>query len=331
MKLINGDCLEVLSSLPENSVDLIVTDPPYYRVKTDDWDNQWKTENDFLGWCEQVLLAFRRVLKPNGSLYWFAGPYMAAKLELLIDQHYNVLNHIVWVKKSGRHNGCNKERLRQFFPQTERIIFAEPLIAKQANNSATASMAKSLYQPLVDYFNNARKLAGFSIKECVEICGSSTASHYFSRSQFHFPSEPHFQKLMSAFGMEGNYCQVRGEFEAMRQRYQKLKQQYADLRRPFNVTKEVPFTDVWHFDPVQYYQGKHPCEKPLSLLEHIIESSSLPGQVVLDAFMGSGSTGDASLALGRDFIGIERDPTIYRSACQRIHSQHPQGEVSKEL
>lgn len=318
MNLIKGDCLSELKKLPTNCIDLIVTDPPYYRVKSDDWDNQWNSEAEFLAWCEQVLVEFRRVLKPNGSLYWFAGPYMAAKLELLIGQHYKVLNHIVWVKKSGRHNGCNKERLRQYFPQTERIIFAEPMSADQAAQQAHHQVAKSLYQPLVDYFNNARKLVGFSIKECVDVCGSSTASHYFSRSQFHFPSEQHFQKLMAAFGMEANYTNTRGEYEAMRQRYGSLKQQYQDLRRPFSVTKEVPFTDVWHFDPVKHYPGKHPCEKPLALLEHIIATSSRPGQVVLDAFMGSGSTGDAATALEREFIGIERDPDIYQSAVNRL-------------
>lgn len=45
-----------------------------------------------------------------------------------------------------------------------------------------------------------------------------------------------------------------------------------------------------HFKPVQWYQGKHPCEKPLDLIRHIIEASSRPGDVVLDTFVGSGST-----------------------------------------
>jgi len=79
MQLFQGGCLSVLPTLPEKSVDLIVTDPPYFRVKSNDWDNQWENESEFLTWCELVLFEMTRVLKPNGSLYWFAGPYMAAK------------------------------------------------------------------------------------------------------------------------------------------------------------------------------------------------------------------------------------------------------------
>lgn len=71
------------------------------------------------------------------------------------------------------------------------------------------------------------------------------------------------------------------------------------------MTADVPYTDVWDFPTVQAYPGKHPCEKPQALLRHIIEASSKPGAVVLDAFMGSGATGVACKALGRQFIGIE--------------------------
>lgn len=44
-ELINADCLEFIRSLPENSVDLIVTDPPYFKVKPEGWDNQWKGDD----------------------------------------------------------------------------------------------------------------------------------------------------------------------------------------------------------------------------------------------------------------------------------------------
>jgi len=56
---------------------------------------------------------------------------------------------------------------------------------------------------------------------------------------------------------------------------------------------------------VQSYPGKHPCEKPAALLEHIISASSRPGAVVLDACMGSGATGKAAVKLGRGFVGID--------------------------
>lgn len=66
-------------------------------------------------------------------------------------------------------------------------------------------------------------------------------------------------------------------------------------------------------------QGKrHPTEKPVELLRHYILNSSLLGDVVLDPFMGVGSTGVAALGAGRRFIGFEIDPTYYALAEQRI-------------
>jgi site-specific DNA-methyltransferase (adenine-specific) len=65
----------------------------------------------------------------------------------------------------------------------------------------------------------------------------------------------------------------------------------------------------------------HPNEKPLGLMRHFIELHSLPGQLVVDPFMGSGSTGVAAVALGRRFIGIELDPTHFDTACRRVAAQ----------
>ncbi len=73
----------------------------------------------------------------------------------------------------------------------------------------------------------------------------------------------------------------------------------------FSVTKDMPYTDVWNFPPVLYYPGKHPCEKPAALLEHIINASSRSGHTVADFFMGSGSTVKAAIQLGRKAIGVE--------------------------
>ena len=312
--------------MPENSVDLIVTDPPYFRVKTNDWDNQWDSEGEFLSWCDEVLSAFNRVLKPNGSLYWFAGPYMAAKLELLINKRYSVLNHIVWVKESGRHKGCRKESLRKYFPQTERIIFAEPLLAMNEYQRNVDEISGHIYQPIIDYLNNARKLSGISIKQCVELCGSSTVSHYFSRSQFHFPSQKHFVLLMKAFGMSASYDDLKGQHESLRCKYSDLRKEFDKLKRPFSVTKDVPFTDVWDFPPVQPYKGKHPCEKPLDLIKHMITASSLPGQVVFDGFVGSGAVGVACVETGRDFIGVEADVVNYKNAQSTINQSQKEFE-----
>ena len=62
------DALSVLKQLPDNSIDLIATDPPYFRVKKDAWDNQWQSVEEYLAWLDSILLECWRVLKPSGSL-----------------------------------------------------------------------------------------------------------------------------------------------------------------------------------------------------------------------------------------------------------------------
>lgn len=125
VELINADSLHYIASLPDNSIDLIVTDPPYFRVKPEEWDNQWKGDEDYLRWLDGYLAEFWRVLKPAGSLYLFCGHRLASDIEIMMRERFSVLNHIIWAKPSGRWNGCNKESLRSYFPATERILFAE--------------------------------------------------------------------------------------------------------------------------------------------------------------------------------------------------------------
>lgn len=62
----------------------------------------------------------------------------------------------------------------------------------------------------------------------------------------------------------------------------------------------------------------HPCPKPLRWMEWAVAKSTLPGQTVVDPFMGSGTTGMAAVKLGRQFIGIELEPTYFDIACKRI-------------
>ena len=61
----NQDCLEFLSSLDDNTVDLVCTDPPYYRVVNDKWDNQWFTIDEYYEWCEKWINELGRVAKWN--------------------------------------------------------------------------------------------------------------------------------------------------------------------------------------------------------------------------------------------------------------------------
>lgn len=73
--------------------------------------------------------------------------------------------------------------------------------------------------------------------------------------------------------------------------------------------------------------GVHGTQKPVPLMEHYISNSSQPGDVVLDPFMGSATTGIAAAQLGRKFIGIEKDPKYFEIACQRIAGTRDRGDL----
>lgn len=338
VQLVNADCLEYLKTLPDSSVDLVLTDPPYFQVKKNAWDNQWPDVESFLAWLDEVLLEFWRVLKPSGSIYLFCGHKLSADTELLMRQRFNVLNHIIWAKPSGPWRRMRKTDLRSFFPATERILFAEHCgadgHAKGVAGYATkcAELKKEVFEPLIEYFRTARQSLGISAKEINAATGTQMCSHWFSASQWQLPNKEQYEKLQALFNSRAvelgrshedltkEFDSLNKEYQTLCREYDDLKAEYENLRRPFSVTSEVPYTDVWTFAPVQYYPGKHPCEKPADMLEHIITASSREGDVVLDAFMGSGSTGKACLSLNRKFIGIEMEEGTYSQTVESFNS-----------
>ena len=322
VELINADCLNFIQSLPENSVDLIVTDPPYFKVKPNGWDNQWQGDEDYLRWLDICLAQFWRVLKPNGSLYIFAGHRLASDIEIIMRERFNVLNHIIWAKPSGRWNGCNKESLRAYFPATERILFAEhyqgPYRPKSDGFSEkTNELKQHVFTPLISYFRDAREALGVSSKQIAEATGKKNmASHWFGVSQWQLPNEVDYHKLQNLFNqiaaeryrdqvLEKPHHQLVATWHSLNRKYAELLEEYKSLRRHFTVTAAVPYTDVWTHKPVRFYPGKHPCEKPADMLRQIISASSRHGDVVADFFMGSGSTIKAAFELGRRAIGVE--------------------------
>ena len=303
----HGDCLSVLPELPDNSVDIVLTDPPYFKVKGDAWDNQWDKPAEFLAWLDRVLAEFARIMKPNGSLYLFASPQMGARVECLIARRFEILNSIVWRKPpfSTKAEMFEKEAMRAYFPASERIIFAEHFGADSAAKGEAGYERKCdelrgfVFEPLRKYLDDERVRCGASKKDIEAATGTQMCSHWFTQSQWALPTAEHYATLQALFNRSG------GDF--LRKEYDELRKEYDELRRPFSVSAKVPYTDVWDFETVGNYPGKHVCEKPAAMLRHMISASSKPGAVVLDAFGGSGSTAQAARELGRSAISIELD------------------------
>lgn len=325
--LLKGDCLQRMKDLPDNSVDLILTDPPYFRVLNEPWDRQWDDSGKFLAWIGSLADEWRRILKPNGSLYCFASPRMAGRVEVEIGKRFNVLNSIVWDKQgnSTSARAC-KEALRSFSDSTERIVFAEHYGSDNMAKGEAGYVAKCdelrgfVFEPIRKYLDDERIAAGFSVRDVAEAfqkkTGSRTvtgmAGHWFGVVQWMPPTSENYAWLRGLFNskpgsdyLKKEYDYLKKEYDELKKEYDELKKEYEALRRPFSVTKEVPYTGVWRFGRTKTKKGRHPCEKPQDLLKHIITASSRPGAVVLDCFTGSGSAGSACLDTGRLFVGIE--------------------------
>jgi adenine-specific DNA-methyltransferase len=216
-----------------------------------------------------------------------------------------------------------KEDLRSYFPITEEIIFAEHYgsdnIAKgEAGYAAKCDELRGfLFEPLRAYIVQEFEASGIDRIQFNVICGFSpnpggmASRHYLSASQWALPTAEHYAKLAKATAR-------------FQRPYETLREQYETLRRPFEVSADVPFTDVWTYPTVQAYPGKHPCEKPLAMMEHIIKTSSRSGAVILDSFIGSGTTAIACMNTGRHYIGFEKDPGYFAIAQKRIADHKPQ-------
>ena len=246
--IINGDCIEVLAEIPENSVDLIFADPPYnlqlqnelYRpnqTKVDGVDDTWDQFSSFdeydaftYGW----LKGCRRALKENGAL-WVIGSYhnIFRVGKIMQDLGFWTLNDIVWIKTNPMPN----------FRGTR--------------------------------FNNAQETLIWAAK--------SKKARY----TFHY-------KSMKAFGDD--------------------KQMRSDWHIPICNGKERIKING---------EKAHSTQKPEALLYRIIVATSHPGDIILDPFMGSGTTGAVAKKLRRNFIGIEKESAYIKIANERINAVKP--------
>lgn len=286
-----GDSLEVLKSIPSNSIDLILTDPPYHSTKKANiyGDSNFGDDTEFLDWLDEYFAEWHRVLRPNGSVYVFASTEMAPFIYVRASRLMNMHNLLTWTKPNepgydGWKQKMKKTALRKWYPHSEKIVFCSPAMDGNLKRSSFGAFLKE-----------CRKICKLSSNKLTELTGAygkvnngGAVSNW--ETGRNIPSRSQYLKICEAFvGSE--------KIEIM--------PGYEDVIRAFQIDPKLPFTDAWDQMNVRQYRGKHPAEKPLDLLELIISTSSYEGDVVLDCFSGSGSTLIAARNLRRRSIGIE--------------------------
>jgi site-specific DNA-methyltransferase (adenine-specific) len=107
IKLIQGDCFDKSKLIKDKSVDLVILDPPYNIGKAK-WD-KWKSVNEYVEWIGKLFLEAQRILKDNGSFYWFHNhmPYIN-RIMIWLEDNSNFIfkQFIVWNK---RYNGSPRK------------------------------------------------------------------------------------------------------------------------------------------------------------------------------------------------------------------------------
>ena len=322
---------EMLRALPDGCVNLHWIDPPYFRVVDEEWDRAWKSETDFLTWLAGIVAEAARTLAPNGSLYLFASPQMGGRVEGIVRERLDVLNHIVWVKRQGWHAKADEEAQRLYFPQTERVIFAEPRGADTVALGKSGYAAKrdearaEAFTPLRTYLADELARSGWTPGRLNDAMGFAprgmAETRYFGRSAWQLPTEHHYATMRRLLGgdfLARPYADVRAEYERLRvvyddlrRQYDDLRRQYDDLRRPFAADAVAFNTDVWEYDTVTPSATKHPCEKPLPMLCDVVRCSSRTGDLVCEPFGGSFRMAEVALGEGRRYVGCDADSHWY--------------------
>ena len=251
MKLIQGDSLEVMKTLPDNSVDAVVTSPPYYNAR--EYSN-WSSYPEYLDWCEKWIKECLRVLDKGRMLCVNSSPVIEARASRNSrSRRYNIPADI--------HGICHGQG----------AWFAEDITWEKPEGAA------------------------------------------INRNQrFHVDRHP----------MQWRANGTTERIMAWQKPTDKLNDNIIKAHdSTHRLSGEYDRGEVWRINPC--HGSLHPATFPVEIPARLINYYSWPGEVILDPFMGSGTTGVACVKAGRHFVGIEKVPEYFDIATRRIKDTDP--------
>lgn len=296
----NSDSLDFLKTLADRSVDLICTDPPYYRVVNDKWDNQWFTSDKYYEWCEEWINELGRVAKWNCSFWIFGFPQQLTNLIPVIERAgFTFRQQIVVNKGMQAVAGRTSDKLKMFPTATESIFFFHYEARDHIRDLLQSEIKRLGWNGMKVNAHLGKATNGGGTFACI-------ASTKKPREHRVYPTKKDWLKLQEVMNLP----------------------KYEDLVYTFNLPKGL--TDVW--DDINFYDRNikkiHSTQKPVPLMERLILASSIPGQIVLDIFAGSGSTGVACKLHDRIFWGCEIDEEYYINSMNRIKYTEKEEQIN---
>lgn len=321
--LYHGKCEDVLPTLNLSGSVHLLTDPPYFKVKDNDWDNQWKKSAQFLDWMGEWMDMAKEHLSADASVWVFASSELTSAVESVVSQRFRVLNSVRWAKTGGDNlRRVSLPTMRSFVSIWEGVIFAEQI--DQEYDQRSEALHREEFAPLGNYLRSGWESAGLKPSNVGRALGYDSALPIRWAEGSSLPTETGYARLRELVGTDSlprPYADLQREFEQCRERFETRRAMFERLRRPFSVTTRALSEDIWNFPSVAHYPGKHPCEKPPALLTHMIETTTRPGDTIIDCFAGSGAILDIARQLGRKAVGIEMDPHWCKQAAKRLAQQ----------
>ena len=264
----NQDCVKGMLSLPANSIDIIVTSPPYnLGIDYGTYDDN-KSRQDYLDWMDSVFLAAKHCLKENGHFWCNVGysnndPWVAMDVAQVARRHFVLQNNFAWVKSIY----VNEKTSGHF----------KPINSKRYVSPTWESL-------------------------------------------FHFTKSGNVEMDKLAIGVPYEYYN-------------------ANLRNGHNTDTKPNLRcrgNTWFipYDTISNkakHRGNHPATYPVKLVENSIKISNIKNGILLDPFMGSGSSAIAAINCNLDYIGYDIDSDYILFANDRINSIFSKTGLSDKL
>ena len=289
-----GDNIFHLTNIPDNSVDMCVTSPPYYNLRDYKNSGQIGTENTVKDFVENLCKVFDeiyRILKPTGSCWVNIGDTYDKKRLLQVpsrfeiamcDRGWHLRNEIIWSKPNPQPISSkdrfwgNHEKFFWFVKDVKKYYFnRDAILVPQAEISIRRMFSKNNMSKRKDF--NATSKEGFAIS---------------SNSQ-----DKHYARMREEMGIDKKF-------------------NYEELIKSGKCPTRPEF-DTWNVPSVTY-KGAHFAVYPPELIEKPILSCCPEQGIVIDPFMGSGTTGEVAKLNNRRYIGLELNPEYAILANERI-------------
>ena len=252
-EIYSGDCTQLMKDIDDNSIDAVITDPPYVVLQetSETWDKQW----------DMGTFAYEanRVLKNTGYFFCFGLLRFFHNLMQYTDKYFRVYFDLVWVKTSSVN-----------------FIFAK-------------------HKPLPKH----EQIACF-----IKHCAKSYSMTYNYRDIGTY-KEPYNRGYPSRRG------KLLPNLAALTPSESKDGFRYPTSVIECYSRNTMPYAE----------RTEHPAQKPLLLLEHIVLGFTNKNDIVLDPFIGSGSTAVACIKHNRNFIGIDLDETYVDISRERVKNE----------